>query len=106
MTLFAYRNRDVYERIAEFRSEQNIGYPKIRTFLGHSLFYSIYEQFASCVAVPASDSASRLATWNALFGGESLPEIEENAVEKYAGSLDKYLPDNVPVEKVIGHAKG
>lgn len=106
LTLFAYRNRDIYEKITEFRSEQSLDYPKIKTFFGQALFYKKFEQFATCVAVPTGDAISRLATWNALYGENSLPEIEENAVEKYAGSLDQYLPDCVPIEKVINHAKG
>lgn len=51
------------------------------------------------------DSESRLAIWRALFKDKPLPMIEEDAVEKYAGSLDKYLPHNVPIDKVIERAK-
>jgi len=33
----------------------------------------------------------RAKIWKKLFPNEVMPDIEENAVEKYAGSLDKYL---------------
>ena len=55
--------------------------------------------------VSLDDSESRLAIWRALFKDRPLPMVEENAVEKYAGSLDKYLPENVPIDKIIRHAK-
>jgi hypothetical protein len=55
--------------------------------------------------VSLDDSESRIAIWRALFKDKSLPRIEEGAVEKYAGSLDKYLPENVPVDNVVTHAK-
>jgi len=51
------------------------------------------------------DSESRIAIWKTLFEDKPLPTIEENAVEKYAGSLDKYLPENVPIDEVTKHAK-
>ena len=37
---------------------------------------------------------------------EPVPSIEENAVEKYAGSLDSYLPDDIPIEAILNHSKG
>jgi len=55
--------------------------------------------------VGIDDSESRVAIWRALFKDRPLPTIEENAVEKYAGSLNKYLPENVPIDKVVKHAK-
>lgn len=55
--------------------------------------------------VSLDDSESRFAIWTALFEDKPLPRIEEGAVEKYAGSLDKYLPENVPVDKIIKHTK-
>lgn len=55
--------------------------------------------------ISLDDSKSRIAIWRALFKDEPLPRIEEDAVEKYAGSLDKYLPENVPVDEVVRRAK-
>jgi hypothetical protein len=116
-SLFEYGNRGIYERLARFQSEQNaslqydsLWIPKVKLFISYTNFdrylADLFDQLTVCTAIPLSDSASRTATWKAMFNGEPLPEIEENAVEKYAGSLDQYLPDNVPIEKVIKNAKG
>jgi hypothetical protein len=51
------------------------------------------------------DESSRIAVWKALFSDSIMPTVEEGAVEKYAGSLDAYLPENVPLDKVINHVK-
>ena len=55
--------------------------------------------------VSLDDSESRIAIWRALFKDDALPMIEKGVVKKYAGSLDRYLPENVPVDKIIRHAK-
>jgi len=34
----------------------------------------------------------RAKIWKMFFPDKPMPDIEENAVEKYAGFLDKYLP--------------
>jgi len=55
--------------------------------------------------VPIDDLQSRKSIWNSLFNTEFIPEIEDGAVEKNSGLLDKYLPDKIPVEDLIRHAK-
>jgi len=71
-----------------------------------------YSELFGILKVPATprrvgldDSVSRLAIWKALFKDKAFPMIEEGAVEKYAGSLDKYLPENVPLDEITRHAK-
>jgi hypothetical protein len=56
--------------------------------------------------LPVDDTVSRAAIWKALFKDKPLPNIEEDAVEKYAGLLDEYLPSDIPVDDVVRHAKG
>jgi len=51
------------------------------------------------------DTQSRVNIWRTLFGDEQMPAIEVNAVEKYAGLLDKHLPPDFPVEKIIERVK-
>lgn len=47
------------------------------------------------------DTLSRMNLWKTLFGEEEIPEIEKGAVEKYAGSLDKYLPPGFQLDEII-----
>jgi hypothetical protein len=47
------------------------------------------------------DTLSRMNLWKTLFGEEEMPEIEKGAVEKYAGSLDKYLPSGFQLDEII-----
>jgi len=51
------------------------------------------------------DSESRRMIWQTLFPTEPMPKVEENAVEKYSGLLDKFLPENVPLDKVMQRVK-
>lgn len=47
------------------------------------------------------DTKSRANIWRALFGDEQMPSIEKNAVEKYAGMLDKYISPDLSIEKIV-----
>lgn len=51
------------------------------------------------------DTKSRVNIWKTLFGDEPMPVVEGNAVQKYAGMLDRYIPSNFEIEKVIKKVK-
>lgn len=51
------------------------------------------------------DTKSRLSIWKALCGDDPMPIVEENAVEKYAGMLDNYLPQDFQVDNIIERVK-
>ncbi len=79
----------------------------IRGFLEPSIFRTLFENVAIIRnAVIDFDAICKSTTWEALFDDEPMPLVEENAVEKYAGSLDAYLPANIPVESVLKESKG
>ena len=111
-TLFAECYRELYENFFTFEITNTWHYAKVREYLRlatlNTMLNSVLSQYV-CIPCPKSvidDTISRAETWKALFEERTIPEIEENAVEKYAGSLDRYLPENVPVDKVLDHAKG
>ncbi len=99
-----------YDRLIENSFGHDLNYSKIRSYWEFAIFQTVLSQFENVInlscPVSINNDESRLTTWNALYGNHLLPDVEENAVEKYAGSLDQYLPDNVPVDSVIKHAKG
>jgi len=51
------------------------------------------------------DRESRKRIWQALFPTIPMPKVEENAVEKCCGLLDKFLPENVPIDRVMQRVK-
>ena len=78
----------------------------IRAFLEPLIYQRLLEGISIPTAMPEVDTICRSATWEALYTDEPVPSIEENAVEKYAGSLDSYLPDDIPIEAILNHSKG
>jgi hypothetical protein len=45
------------------------------------------------------DTLSRTHIWKTLFGTEPMPEIEENAAEKYSGTLS--FPDDFDFDRIL-----
>jgi hypothetical protein len=45
------------------------------------------------------DTLSRIHMWKTLFGTEPMPEIEENAAEKYSGSLS--FSDDFDFDRIL-----
>ncbi len=98
----------LYCKFFEARLEKTPQFSKIETFLMPVIYQRWLNRRIDYSAIQGSidDTISRAAIWNALFCDMPLPNVEENAVEKYAGSLDKYLPDNIPIDNIVRHAKG
>jgi hypothetical protein len=99
--------RDIFALSSNFLANKNIQY-SIRSFLEPAIYQRIW---VSTLLIPQSlspidDTISRPATWNALYEDKEMPNIENDAVEKYAGLLDAYLPEDIPVECILKHAKG
>jgi len=100
--------REIFEPFSGLLPEKNARYLRIRAFLEPAIYQKLSVQSICVPCRPAviNDTISRSATWSALYEDKPMPDVEENAVEKYSGSLDQYLPDNVPIDSVITHAKG
>jgi hypothetical protein len=100
--------RNIYDAIFDVKTEETMPYQIINDYLKPLIYQDIV---LKDICIPCSksvidDTISRNATWKALFEDKPIPAVEEKAVTKYAGSLDKYLPENVPVDEVLKHAKG
>lgn len=97
-----------YGKFFDSRFGRKTQYPKIRTFLTPNVYQKKQKRkidFTN-IGICIDDTISRATIWKTLFGDRPLPNIEENAVEKYAGSLDQYLSKDVPIDKIVRHAKG
>mgnify|MGYP001140502665 CR=1 FL=1 len=51
------------------------------------------------------DTESRKMIWQALFPTAPMPKVREHALEECCGLLDKFLPENVPIDKIIQRVK-
>ena len=99
--------KGIYDRCLGFHFAKPVYFFRVRDFSTPEIYPNCFVKLGFRYGkLDIDDTISRAATWNALFVDKALPEIEDSAVEKYAGTLDQYLPEGVPVDKIISHAKG